>query len=120
MILDSSRYWEVFDAYRQRFGEANVKVVWFEEYTADTTAVFQEVCRFLGIDDTVVPDLTREDTNPREDAAARLAMLGRTGAALDTTWDPAMHRAVLDQLRADNLKLLAHFGKPRDYWGELF
>ena len=66
MIVDSSRYWEVFDAYRQKFDESKIKIVWFEEYTANTVAVFQDVCRFLEIDDTVVPDIEqRTHQQPR-------------------------------------------------------
>ena len=70
MIVDSSRYWEVFDAYRQKFDESKIKIVWFEEYIANTVAVFQDVCRFLGIDDSVVPNLERERPNSRDDGCA--------------------------------------------------
>lgn len=120
MILDSSRYWEVFDAYRQRFDEARIKIIWFEEYTADTAAAFQDVCRFLEIDDLVVPNLARERTNSRDDAGERMARHGRGDVAINTTWDEATRQWVIDQLRDDNTRFLAHFGKQRDYWGELF
>ena len=120
MILDSSRYWEVFDAYRQKFDESRIKIVWFEEYIADTTAVFQDVCRFLEIDDSVIPDFERERTNSRENASTRLAKLGRSDVVLNTTWDAAVRLWVLDQIRDDNCRFLSHFGRPRDYWGDLF
>jgi len=120
MILDSSRYWEVFDAYRQKFDEARIKIVWFEEYIANTTAVFQDVCRFLDIDDRVKPDLERERTNSRDLAATRMATIGRPGIQINTTWDDATRRWVIDQLRDDNCRFLDYFGKPRNYWGELF
>lgn len=108
MILDSSRYWEVFDAYRRAFGEANIKVVWFEEYAADTVAVFQDVCRFLTIDDAFTPDLALQQTN------------GRRAAGLDMAWDGEVRRQVLSALREDNLQFLSHFGRPSDHWGPLF
>ncbi len=120
MILDSSRYWEVFDLYRQRFSAPKIKIVWFEEYTANPTAVFQDVCRFLEISDTVVPDFERERTNSRDAAADRLAANGRAGVTINTTWDEATRQSVIQQLREDNLRFLAHFGKPLDYWGKLF
>lgn len=120
MIVDSSRYWEVFDTYRQKFDEARIKIVWFEEYTANTTAVFQDVCRFLEIDDTVVPDTARERTNSRQEAADRMAKLGRGDAQLNTTWDEETRRWVIDQIREDNCHFLAHFGRPKNYWGEIF
>jgi hypothetical protein len=120
MIVDSSRYWEVFDAYRQKFAESRIKIVWFEEYIANPDAVFQDVCRFLEIDDTIVPDFERERMNSREDAPSRLAKLGRGHITLNTTWDEEVRRWVIDQLREDNCKFLAHFGKPLNYWGDLF
>jgi hypothetical protein len=120
MIIDSSRYWEVFDAYRHAFGEPRVKIVWFEEYTANTTAVFQDVCRFLEIDDKVVPDVNRARANSREEAPVRLAKIGRADVQLNTTWDEPTRRWVIDQIRDDNCKFLAHFNRPINYWGDLF
>jgi hypothetical protein len=120
MIVDSSRYWEVFDAYRQKFVESRIKIVWFEEYIVDTTAVFQDVCRFLEIDDSVIPDSKRERMNSRDEAAARLAKVGRSHLALDIKWDENVRRWVIDQIREDNSRFLAHFGRPLNYWGDLF
>jgi hypothetical protein len=120
MILDSSRYWEVFEAYRQKFDESRIKIIWFEEYTADTLAVFQDVCRFLEIDDTFAPDFAAEKTNSRAEAAARMEQIGRGGVEIDTNWDEAVRQSVVDQLREDNCKFLSYFGRPLDYWGDLF
>jgi hypothetical protein len=120
MIIDSSRYWEVFDAYRQKFDESKIKIVWFEEYTANTTAVFQDVCRFLEIDSTVAPNTAREKTNSREAAPNRLATLGRKDVKLNTTWEPQTRQWVIDQIREDNCQFLAHFGRPKNHWGDLF
>jgi hypothetical protein len=82
--------------------------------------VFREVCRFLEIDDSVVPDFERERTNSREEASTRLGKLGRSGVALNTTWDPVVRLWVIDQIRDDNCRFLTHFGRPLNYWGELF
>jgi hypothetical protein len=120
MIVDSSRYWEVFDAYRQRFNESRIKIVWFEEYIANTTAVFQDVCRFLEIDDSVAPALDREVTNSREDASERMAKLGKGDVPVDTTWDKETRQWVINQIRDDNCRFLAHFGRPKNFWGDLF
>jgi hypothetical protein len=46
MIVDSSPYWEVFDAYRTKLGETRIEIVWFDDYAANPAPVFREVCRF--------------------------------------------------------------------------
>lgn len=116
MIIDSSRYWEVYDAYRQVFGEAKIKIVWFEEFVTRPLPIFSDVCRFLEIDDWQSPELDRARTNPRENAASRLAQLGRDNVRVDTAWDEAVLKWVMDQIGEDNRRFLAHFGRPYDYW----
>ncbi|HJU84032.1 MAG TPA: sulfotransferase [Holophagaceae bacterium] len=120
MIVDSSRYWEVFEAYRSCFGESRIKVVWFEDYTARPLQVFQEVCRFLGIDDRFVPDLGAQERNGRSEVVAQALGVNRNVTAIDTTWREDLRREVIETLREDNLRFLAHFGRPRDHWGGLF
>lgn len=120
IIVDSSRYWEVFEAYRQKFDELRIKIVWFEEYIARQTAVFQEVCRFLDIDDSVRPALDREMTNSRAFASERMAKRGLPSVKVDTAWDDATRKWVVDQLREDNCRFLAYFGRPTNYWADLY
>ena len=40
MMIDSSRYWEVFDRYRRHFDEGRIKIVWFEAGTGTSLFVF--------------------------------------------------------------------------------
>ncbi len=108
MIVDSSRYWEVFDAYRHAFGEGSIKIVWFEDYRARTLEVFQDACRFLGIDATFEPELDLQDRNERAEIHAA------------PTWNPALRAQVLSAIREDNLRFLDHFGKKPDHWGALY
>lgn len=108
MIVDSSRYWEVFDAYRQAFGEAAIKVLWFEDYAARTLEVFQDACRFLDIDDTFEPELSQQDRNERAEVHA------------SPVWNPALKARVVDAIREDNLRFLDHFGKDRGHWSGLY
>jgi hypothetical protein len=120
MIVDSSRYWEVFDAYRQEFDESRIKIVWFEEYTVNRTAVFQDVCRFLEIDDTLEPGIEREKTNSRENAANRMAQRGLSHVPVITVWEEETRKRIIDWIREDNCRFLAHFGRPKNFWGDLF
>ena len=68
----------------------------------------------------MVPDLERERTNSREEASVRLAKLGRGNVKPNTTWDEEVRRWVIGQIRDDNCRFLDYFGRPRNYWGELF
>ena len=118
MIVDSSRYWEVFHAYRERFGEHLVKIVWFEEYVTETAKVFQDVCRFLEVDDGLVPDFARERRLSRADAHERMVSIGRGDLAINNVWEPETRTWVLEQLSDDNRIFLSHFGRSSDYWSK--
>lgn len=120
MIVDSSRYWEVFDAYRRRFDESRIAIVWFEEYIAEPTTAFQSICRFLDIDDTVKVDPSVAHMNSRAEAATRLAAIGRGHLRLNTTWHPSVRRTIVRQIREDNERFLCHFARPLDYWRNLY
>ena len=120
MIVDSSRYWEVFDAYRKQLGETSIKIIWFEDYVANPAAVFREVCRFLGIDDAVRPDFDRQNRNSRANSERRLAALNRQHVKIDTAWDRQTRQYVLDLIRDDTWRFLAHFDRQSDIWNDLF
>jgi hypothetical protein len=120
MIVDSSRYWEVFDAYRQRFDESRIKVVWFEEYIADVPNSFRDVCRFLEIDNSALPDFRLQKTNSGQQARQRMASIGRGNIVIDTNWDPEIRQSVISRIREDICRFLGHFQRPLNYWGEVF
>jgi hypothetical protein len=103
MIVDSSRYWEVYDAYRTCFGESNIKIVWFEEYVVDPMKVLRDVCLFLDIDASSPIDFTKQRTNGREFSEQRLADLGRNNIRIDCGWNPKVRRDVIDLIRNDNV-----------------
>ena len=120
MIVDSSRYWEVFDAYRQAFGDAQVKVLWYEEYVSDTAKVFRDVCQFLQINDAAPPKSGAGIVDPKADAEQAQSTVTSKGIQLTPTWEADTRKWVIDQIKADNCRLLQHFGKPLDHWGDLF
>jgi len=120
MIIDSSRYWEVFDAYRQHFSEKQIRIIWFEEYVKNTKAVYQDVCQFLEINNNFSPELEKESTNSRAHTLNRAKQLGANNLIINTEWEPKVRQQVINEIRDDNLKFLKHFNKPVNYWGELF
>jgi len=120
MMVDSSRYWEVFDAYRQIFPEKNILIVWFEELTQNQQKVFPEICQFLEIDVPKEHLLSPIHANSRADRQEQFNAKGLSMEEFNTQWDDDTRAYVIDLLREDNLKLLNYFGKPEDYWGNLF
>jgi hypothetical protein len=51
-------YYEQVKRYMDVFGEENVRVIIFEELTADTINVVKETFQFLGVDDTFVSEIS--------------------------------------------------------------
>jgi len=117
MILDSSRYWEVYSAYSDRFGGRNVKVVWFEEYTNQLDEVFQDVCRFLEIDERIPPRLDLMQKNARASVIERISASKAHRREPNTRWTDEARQWVEDQIREETHRFLAHFGRRLDYWG---
>jgi hypothetical protein len=120
MMVDSSRYWEVFDAYRKTFPEKNIMVVWFEEFIQNQQQVFESICRFLGIKVSTEIDSQPQHSNSRAAKEKLLVSQGQSLDNYDTQWDADTRAYVINELREDNLQLLRHFNKGDDYWGDIF
>lgn len=120
MMLDSSRYWEVYRHYSEVFGESRVKVVWFEDFVAGLREGLADVARFLDIAPYPAIDFDQVRTNARDEVRLRMEQRGFGHLQIDTTWEPATRSSVIEQLRNDNLALLRHFGKPDDHWDGLY
>lgn len=120
VMVDSCRYWEVFDAYRTEFGEPNIKVVWFEEFSENPQRVFTDVCRFLCIDTDFQPPPHTHQQNSKQYVLARLKKQLKIECELNVCWEDTVRQSVIETLRDDNVKLLQHFDKPPNHWNGLF
>lgn len=56
--VECGRYYTYLTPWFEAFDPSQIKVVLFDDLKKDALAVHQDICRFLGIDDTHVPDLT--------------------------------------------------------------
>lgn len=119
MIVDSSRYGEVYRAYRARFPEDQIKVLWYEEFLNNPISVYQETCRFLGVDDSFRPDFSNEHATPTRDADEALRTNTPAGLPLNSAWDEETRRWVMDQIGADIREFLNSLGKPLTLWPDL-
>lgn len=142
IFVDQSLYWANLSRYRAQFPDAQIFVGFMEDLRTDRERFFASLCAFLGI--PALPTVQRGHQNPSRGKRipsqrfSRLNRLPLMGAAkrllpqaLKTTvrerWlsetvtaaptlGPEAHRAVLAQIRPDAAALLAHCGKPADFW----
>jgi hypothetical protein len=116
-IVNSSRYWEVYSHYRRFVDESHIRIVWFEEFVADTTAGFQNVCSFLGIDSDTQIEPNKQHRNSREQLISHLQQQSPVRPPdIELTWTPESRNWVEEQLADDSRTFLDYFGKPPDYW----
>jgi hypothetical protein len=101
----------VFNYYRQFIDEERIKIVWFEEFIQNTVDTFQDICRFLDIDDTIIIQADKRHQSSREQ------VLSNSGDQLiNTSRETEVRTWALNQIRDDNSRFLDYFGKPPDYW----
>lgn len=120
MILDSSRYWEVYQAYRQFFPENRIHIIWFEDFIKNPVAQIQECCQFLEVNRDFNPDMTLTEQNERSKNISLINGLDQGQMDKILQWVPELKAKVLAELKDDNLQFLKHFKQTKDYWGELF
>lgn len=56
-------YYKQLQRYFAIFRPEQIKIYLYEDLAADSTAVIQDIARFLGVDDTFTPDLTRKNVS---------------------------------------------------------
>lgn len=85
--------------YYERFDRGQLKVLLFDDFARDPLAVCAEVCRFLGVDDTFRPDVSRRLNRagiPRDRVLGRLPGGGLIGPALGRCAPDALLRRLAD------------------------
>lgn len=95
----NGRYYALLQKWYEQFDAAQIKVILFDDLARDALAVFQDVCRYLGVDDTFVPDLTIRNKG----GALKSQRLGRffeqlKNSPLKQAIDPAVPGWVRDRV----------------------
>jgi hypothetical protein len=143
LYIDPSLYWKNISQYRVAFSDTQIFVGFMEDLKEDSAAFFNRLTTFLGV--ASKPHVDRGHLNPsagkkvplplyttinRIPSIGALKQLAPPGlknfvkqkflsrTILDRPeLSPKLHARVVDAIRADSQAFLAHYGKPRDYWG---
>lgn len=54
----NGRYFELLQPWYERFKPSQIMVILFDDLAADPLSVYQDLCRYIGVDDQFVPDTT--------------------------------------------------------------
>ena len=118
-FVEASRYWTIYDAYRTRFGESNIHVVWFDDLVDRQHETFSEVCRFLEVDPSWEPQYNAIKANARTEVEQRARNFGRDTSAVDLRWNQQSRDFLRRELETEITRFLQHFD--REYlWPNLF
>ena len=118
-MIDSSRHFEVYNAYRHRFPQENIKIIWFEELMAETDRVFKDLCRFLGIRPQSPAKVDQDDINSQNSVEGRIRKIGRSIDDVNLEWTDKATAFVLREIENDMKQFLEYFGRPANYWMDL-
>lgn len=142
-LITFGLYWKHLSVYRRLFSDEQLMVVFLEDFAEDPKRELARVCDHLGVDpdyNPIEPDRARNASRDfRRDDAVASALRSVPGldrlkqvvpeVALDTArrlftqefrpvvdWEPDVLRAVHTHFVEDSAQLLAHCGKPAEFW----
>lgn len=118
-MIDSSRHFEIYNAYRQRFPQENIKIIWFEELMAETDRVFIDLCSFLGIAQVNPVDVDQGSINSRESVVGRIEKIGRSIEHINLDWTDKARALVLEEIGNDMKQFLEYSGRSESHWIDL-
>lgn len=129
--LDRGHYLPQLERVVSRYPREQVHVLLFEDLRDRPTETFQQLCRFLGVADDVVPDVIGEPMNVYgrfrslrvQQVARRLpAPLAKVVGRLNTDrsgyppLDPHLRRRLVDQLAGERAALAEWLGRDLSVW----
>ncbi|USN99679.1 MAG: sulfotransferase [Phycisphaeraceae bacterium] len=141
-MLDASRYWFQISAYRERFADEQILVLFFEEYRRDPAATLRRCFEHIGVDpDAPIPDLEARNESvgklvdgPVAGVLRRVPLMSRVRDAMPLAirdgvrralkkpvqgrpvWDESTRLWAIERVAEDCARFLEHYGKPADYW----
>ncbi|MDX2276424.1 MAG: sulfotransferase [Hyphomonadaceae bacterium] len=147
-LMQDSQYWQRLRSFRDHFPDAQIHIVFLEDLRRAPQAELARCYAFLGVDDAFQNPAADAQLNSRDEkyydtplmrflrsgplTARQLAKLSipeqdrifrplglrRPFGAAPLDWPQALRARVIAALKPDVAQLLAHCGKPADYWPE--
>jgi Sulfotransferase family len=100
-------YYAQLKPYFERFDPDQIKIYLFEDLNQNSVTIVQDICCFLGVDDTFVPDLTRMNVSGKPKIRALQTLLGTSNpvrSALKQILPQEFRKDVSHRLREWNLE----------------
>lgn len=143
-LVDSSNYWQQISAYRSKFSDKQILVVFYEDFKNDSQAFLESCFEFLEVDPKVPLLKSNVNINPSSEKRLptkklsqlrSLSLFRFTAKLIPSTireplkqkfflkkvesrpqWQTDVQNWVADILESDTRQFLEFYGKPRDFW----
>ncbi|MEQ9621323.1 sulfotransferase family protein [Coleofasciculus chthonoplastes] len=99
-------YYTQLKRYFDTFERSQIKLYLYEELAANSTAVVQDIFRFLGVDDTFIPDLSRKNISGVPKSRRLYSLFNRDNpikSALKPFFSEQLRRSIAEKFDKQNL-----------------
>lgn len=143
-LVDGSNYWQQLNAFRQRFSDDQILILFYEDFKADPSAVMRHCFSFLGVDPDIPLNRPEHRVNPTSEKQVPKKSLSKLRAfplyrlvsqlipaSVRTSfrkkfffekvqgrpeWHPDTRNWAIEVLESDTQQFLQYCGKPADFW----
>ena len=112
LVVGCSMYYQRLSKFRKFYPDTQIHCMTFEDLLTSPKQTLESTLRFLGATPDVTMMLDQNGRLPRENEAGAK---GR-GHVEKPLWNPELKAQVLQRIRPDAEKMLAHMGKSKSYW----
>jgi len=109
---DHARFAEQVKRYYDTFPREQIHVILYEDFTRNLSAVYRNLCDFLGVDASFQPQFERVNANKNVRHASLLRMVGRPNAALKAVAKAVMPTGLRRAVVREAIQLGTRIGSP--------
>lgn len=142
-LVESTCYWKQLQPYREHYGDENILIAFYEDFSRQPLDVMRTICRHIGADPFGLPDSPLHINRSEERRVVRPTISRLRSFALfrrsvrfvpsrirtslkarllwqrleqPPCWDPAVREWVQDIVCPDATRLLSHCGRSQEIW----